>query len=71
MPVIDTTPKPLSSYDWNGKRYTIMQMADGSRLEVKGKVTDAPSIFLAKATACAVALAAENACWPGCLAKRP
>lgn len=46
-------PKPLRYYDWNGKRYTVYQMDDGSRVEIKGKPTDDASVFLAKATAIA------------------
>jgi len=51
-----SSPRPLRSYDWNGKRYTIMQMDDGTTLEIKGKVTDTEGVFLAKAIVIASAV---------------
>jgi hypothetical protein len=50
-------PKALRCYDWNGKRYTVVRFDDGTTAEIKGKVTDAESVFLTKATALASAVA--------------
>lgn len=41
--------KVLRSYDWNGKRYTVIQNDDGSTVEIKHKTSEKPDEALAKA----------------------